>query len=141
MFVRVDLGNPRRDGTVLLVEPDPGTRSLAAFMLGRLGYRVLEAHNAAEAMELYSEESAPIDLLLTAAVMSRVNGHDLAEQIRARQPGLRTLFLAEPKYEKVSRRVPERKGVRFLCCPFTMASLSAKVQEALAPGGRTAAAS
>jgi CheY-like chemotaxis protein len=40
---------PRGSETILLVEPDPETRKLAAFMLSKQGYTVLEARNAAEA--------------------------------------------------------------------------------------------
>ena len=44
---------PRGSETILLVEPDPETRKLAAFMLCKQGYTVLEARNAAEAFQHY----------------------------------------------------------------------------------------
>lgn len=128
---------PGGNETVLLVEPEPETRTLAVFMLGRLGYRVLEARNAFDAIKVYDEYGAPIDLLLTEAVMSRINGHDLADMLCRRNPELKLLFLADSDYERLARRAAARKRLRFLCRPFTMGDLAAKVREALdATGGR-----
>jgi DNA-binding NtrC family response regulator len=115
---------------ILLVEPDPQTRVSTAFMLERLGYRVTQTRNAAEALAA----GGPHDLLLAEAVMSRLNGHDLAERLRAAQPSLRTLFLADAEYERLARKASEHRGVRFLRRPFTMEMLAVAVGDAL--GGR-----
>ncbi len=134
---------PRGTETILLVEPDPETRTLAAFMLTRLGYSVLEAHNAMEALKIYDERASGVDLLLAEAVMPRVNGHELAKLLGARDPAMRTLFLADEEYERMSRRVAAQKSVLFLVRPFTMRALAARVRKALdARGGqaRTTAA-
>jgi len=122
---------PRGNESVLLVEPDAETRALAAFMLGRLGYRVTEARNSAEAVRIHDEQDRGFDLLLVESVMPRMNGHDLAEMFRARRPGLRVLLLGDSKYERLTRRAASRKGSGFLCRPFTMASLAARVRESL----------
>jgi len=122
---------PRGVETILLVEPEPETRKLAAFMLSKQGYTVVEARNALEAVQQFEEQNETVDLLLTEALMSRVNGHDLAEMLRGRSPGLRTLFLADAEYEKITRRVAALKGVSFLVRPFTMSLLSAKVRAVL----------
>jgi DNA-binding response OmpR family regulator len=127
---------PRGSESVLLVEPDAETRVLAAFMLGRLGYRVTEARNGAEAMKLHDHPDVAWDLLLTEAVMPRMNGHDLADVLRGRRPGLRVLFLADRDYERLARRAAALKGVEFLCRPFTMASLASRVRACL-DNGRT----
>jgi CheY-like chemotaxis protein len=120
---------PRGDESILLVEPDPETRVLAVFMLDRLGYRVMEARNGPAAIS--ASESAIFDLVVTEAVMSGLNGHDLAGLLQERQPKLRALFLADPDYERLARKAAARRGVRFLCRPFTMATLAQAVREAL----------
>lgn len=129
----------RGQESVLLVEPDPETRTLAAFMLSRLGYRVTETRNGAEAIRACDEQGVDFDLLLAEAVMARLNGHDLAELLRERQPSLRTLLLADPDYERLTRREASRKRIRFLCRPFTMATLAAGVREALDTYGKSVA--
>jgi len=128
---------PRGTETILLVEPEPDIRKLAVFMLSRQGYQVLEARNAAEAVKLFQESDSPVDLLLTEAAMSRVNGHELSQRLAAQNPDLRTLFLCDPGYERVARRATGQKGLSFLPRPFTMRSLAGKVRQVLdAPQAR-----
>lgn len=131
---------PRGEETILLVEPEPETRKLAAFMLTKQGYQVIEARNAAEAVRIFDEGSTPIHLLLTEALMSRVNGHELAQMLEGRSPGLRSLFLADSEYERMTRRVAALKGVLFVVRPFTMSILAMKVREVLDAPARMLAA-
>jgi len=122
---------PRGNEVVLLVEPEPETRKLAAFMLTKQGYRILEARNAMEAVKLYDEEQGCVDLLLTEAAMARVNGHELAQMLTERHPELRVLFLADSQYERLTRRIAADKGLTFLQRPFTMRLLAGKVRQVL----------
>ena len=116
---------------VLLAMPDPETRVLVSFMLRRLGYRVVEARSGAEAIRLRDEADGDFDLLLADAVMPRMNGPDLAEALRGRDQGLRVLLLAEPSYARSARRTAAQRELRFVCRPFTIASLGAAVREEL----------
>jgi DNA-binding response OmpR family regulator len=111
--------------------PDPETRVLVGFMLRRLGYRVVEARSGAEAIRLRDEADETFDLLLAEAVMPRMNGHDLAGELRARDRGLRVLLLAEPSYARSARRTAAQQGLGFLCRPFTIGTLAAAVREEL----------
>jgi CheY-like chemotaxis protein len=113
------------------VEPEPETRKLAAFMLSRQGYQVLEAQHAVEAIKLYEEHGPAVDLLFTEAVMSRVNGHELAQMLLTRNPRLRVLYLSDADYERLARRIAIRKGLMFLQRPFTMRVLASRVRQAL----------
>ncbi len=122
---------PRGSETILLVEPDPETHALAVFMLSRLGYRVLEARNAVDAVNLYAQWPESIDLLFTETLMSKVNGHELAQMLTRGHPELRVLFLADAGYQRLTRDVAQRKGLHFLRRPFTMRQLAAKVREVL----------
>jgi len=132
---------PRGTETILIVEPDPETRALAVFMLTRLGYRVLEARNAIDAVKLFSQQTAGIHLLFTETLMSKVNGHELAQMLTRDNPGLRVLFLSDTGYERLTRSVAQKRGLHFLCRPFTMRMLSGKVREVLdTPVGKIAAA-
>ena len=58
--------------TILLVDDDEAVRRVAAKVLGRAGYRVLEAEGGPEALEVARGEDGPIDLLLTDVVMLRL---------------------------------------------------------------------
>jgi CheY-like chemotaxis protein len=122
---------PRGTETILLVEPEPEIRKLAAFMLEKQGYRILEAHNPIEAIHLYEEHGRAVDLLFTEALMSKVNGHELAQLLLARDPGLKVLYLSDLDYARLTRRIAVRKGLIFLSRPFTMRTLACKVREVL----------
>lgn len=122
---------PRGTETILMVEPDPETRALAVFMLSRLGYRVLEARTAFDAVRIFSEEGSAIDLLFTETLMSKVNGHELAQMLERDRPDLRVLYLSDAGYERLTRGVAQRRGLHFLRRPFTMRVLAGKVREVL----------
>lgn len=114
-----------------MVEPDPETRALAVFMLSRLGYRVLEARTAMDAFKIFAAESDGIDLLFTETLMSKVNGHELAQMLTRERPDMRVLFLSDAGYERLTRSVAQQRGLHFLRRPFTMRVLAARVREAL----------
>jgi two-component system, cell cycle sensor histidine kinase and response regulator CckA len=130
MALQASTATPRGSETILVVEPDPETRALAVFMLSRLGYSILEARNAIEAAKLFNDGPA-VDLLFTETLMSRVNGHELAQMLTRDNPGLRVLYLSDAGYERLARTVAHQKGLHFLRRPFTMRMLAAKVREVL----------
>jgi CheY-like chemotaxis protein len=93
---------PRREGSsakvvggvekILLVEDDATVLALTYDVLAGLGYRVISATNAAEALELVQADTE-IDLLFTDVVMpGGVSGLGLARAARELRPGLRVLL-------------------------------------------------
>ena len=122
---------PRGSETILIVEPDPETRALAVFMLSRLGYRVLEARTAVDAVKIYAEQPERVHLLFTETLMSKVNGHELAQMLTRENPDLRVLYLADAGYERLTRKVAQQRALCFLRRPFTMRMLASKVREVL----------
>src|SRR5207247_6328321 len=79
--------------TILLVEDEPAVLMMAKGILQRLGYRVIAAPSGDEAVPLWREEAARIDLLLTDMVMpGSLNGRELAEQLLQEKPGLKVLY-------------------------------------------------
>jgi DNA-binding NtrC family response regulator len=122
---------PRGTETILLVEPDPESRTLASFMLSRLGYHVQEARNALEAVKLYDERGGGVDLLMAEVRMPRVNGEELAQVLGARDGAMRILYLGDPDCHRLARRIAAQKLVPFLARPFTMRVLAGCVRQAL----------
>jgi len=100
-------------------------------MLSRLGYRILEARNAMDAAKVYSAERGSIDMLFVETLMSKVNGHELAQMLTRENPQLRVLFLSDDGYERLTRNVAQKRGLHFLRRPFTMRILASKVREVL----------
>ena len=79
------------DAVILVVEDDPVIRAMVTGQLGALGYRVVAAENAADALKTL--ETHHVDLLFTDMVMpGEMNGKQLASVARARYPAIKTLF-------------------------------------------------
>jgi two-component system cell cycle sensor histidine kinase/response regulator CckA len=130
----------RGSETVLLVDADPETRKLGAFMLEKRGYRVLEARSTADALALCESGAGSVDLLLTEILMPKMTGIDLAARLRDAQPQLRVLLMSHADYKRLARQMELGPGQGFLQKPFTMRMLAGKVREILdAPRARTAA--
>src|SRR5438552_5553994 len=69
--------------TILVVEDEAMVRSLARISLGKRGYRVLEAANGAEALQLAQQHQERIHLMVTDLVMPGLTGHELSERLVA----------------------------------------------------------
>ncbi|MHC2625778.1 PAS domain S-box-containing protein [Bradyrhizobium huanghuaihaiense] len=85
--------------TILCVEDDRDVRQYVTVQLESLGYKVIPAANATEALAIAAEGKA-FDLLFTDIVMGGgINGRELAEQMVAARPSLRVLFTSGYAYD------------------------------------------
>ena len=120
-------GDRRR---VLLVEDDERVRAFTEEALRDLGYDVVAAESATEALAQVAK--APnVDLLLTDVVMPDTNGRELAEQVLKIRPGLPVLYMTGFTRNAVVHNGVLDPGVNFMAKPFTVDQLAAKVREAL----------
>ncbi len=117
--------------TILLVEDEEPVRKITSLLLETLGYRVLEAENGQDALRLFEASREKIDLLMTDAVMPDLSGREVAEALRAQDPGLRVLFQSGYTDDTVVRWGILHAEVAFLKKPFTLDVLARKVREAL----------
>jgi len=116
---------------ILLVEDEDQVRNLTRTMLVRRGHRVLHAGSAADALALAQDASEAIDLLLTDIVMPRMNGLELAKEIRALRPGILVLFMSGYTDSNVVSQGMIDADAPFIQKPFTAAALYRKVEEVL----------
>jgi PAS domain S-box-containing protein len=119
-------GRANGDKTVLVVEDEALVRMLIVDVLEELGYRVLEARDANEAMPVISS-GAPIDLLLTDVGLPGLNGRRLAEVARQHRPDLRVLFLTGYAEHATRRSEFLGPGMDMMLKPFEVDELGAKV--------------
>jgi CheY-like chemotaxis protein len=112
---------------VLVVEDETEVRRFTVEVLSELGYRVLEAEGAANALRLL-DLHPEIVLLFTDVVMPDVNGAKLAEEARRRRPGLKVLFTTGYTRNAIVHNGVLDAGVEMIGKPFTLDALAAKVR-------------
>ncbi|MCH8858759.1 MAG: response regulator, partial [Proteobacteria bacterium] len=71
---------------VLLVDDEPVVRDVAETVLEQLGYRVIAAPGGHEALEIYKERGADIDLVLLDLMMPRMRGEKVFSELRKMNP-------------------------------------------------------
>jgi two-component system, cell cycle sensor histidine kinase and response regulator CckA len=121
-----------RGETVLLVEDETPVRAVTFLLLESLGYQVLEAANAEEALLLVqSGGQGKIDLLLTDVIMPGKSGLELADALRSRDPGLKVLLQSGYTREVVFHHGVVKAEIAFLKKPFSLDALAKKLQEVL----------
>jgi DNA-binding response OmpR family regulator len=117
--------------TVLVVDDEPVVRRLAYRILNAAGYRVFEASDGAEALEVLRIAPGRIDLVIVDAVMPNVDGASLTSAIFDQWPAQRVLLMSAHGEEVFSRLGLRRMSAPFLGKPFTDHELKAKVERAL----------
>jgi PAS domain S-box-containing protein len=117
--------------TVLLVEDEEGVRVLARQALQQCGYRVLEARDGREALEIAADYPGQLNLLVSDVVMPHLNGPQLARRLLLGRPGLRVLLISGYTADLLARQGAMDGRLALLEKPFTPAELARKVRELL----------
>ena len=118
--------------TILLVEDQPSVRAIAARVLRRRGYTVVEAATGQEG--LAAVEAAPrgtFALLLTDLVLPDMTGADLAARVDPAARGMRVLYTSGYADESVVRSGIIEAGAPFLQKPYAATVLLRHVREVL----------
>jgi two-component system cell cycle sensor histidine kinase/response regulator CckA len=121
---------PTGSETVLLVEDDPQVRAVTVRCLRAGGYRVLEACDGREALDIAAREGS-LHLLLTDVMMPGLDGHAVAGALRRDRPELRVLYVSGHAEEVIVKRGVLEAGIEFLAKPFTPSGLLARVRQVL----------
>ena len=82
------------EGTVLVVDDDPGTREVLRDMVTTLGYPVLALEDAELALQTLHEDGPRFDLLITDQRMPRMSGLQLAREARTEAPDLPIILVS-----------------------------------------------
>jgi PAS domain S-box-containing protein len=122
---------PTGTETVLLTEDEQDVREIAKEFLESGGYKVVEANDAAEAVQLARQHSGAIDLLVTDMVMPGMTGQELAVQLQREYPGLCIVFMSGYSEHAATEMANADPTVRFLSKPFSRGALLRMVREIL----------
>jgi PAS domain S-box-containing protein len=122
---------PTGHETILVVEDDPEVQAVVVQRLRYMGYPILEAGTAADALAILRTPDL-IDLLFTDVVLpGGMSGRELADEARRLRPGLKVLFTSGYTSDAIVHGGRVDEGVDFLGKPYKRADLARKVREAL----------
>ncbi len=121
---------PTGQGTVLVVDDEEMIRKLAALTLKARGYRVLQAADGQQAVDLYAAEKDRIDLVVLDLTMPVLSGHEAFRQMLDINPRVRVLFASGYAEEQLSDE-EKHLMVGFVKKPYRPNDLLLAVNEAL----------
>jgi DNA-binding NtrC family response regulator len=113
------------DIRLLLVDDEPALVDLLKTYLARLGYEVDACTTPEDALALFDADPNRYALVLTDLTLPRMNGEEMLDRMRARNPKLRALIASGYPYE------PRSPRVGFLQKPFLPKMLAEEIERML----------
>jgi two-component system, cell cycle sensor histidine kinase and response regulator CckA len=115
-------------GLVLVVEDQSPIRLTMMRSLAAVGFNVIEARTAEEALTMVSDLQAKLSLLVTDVMLPGQSGIKLAEQLRREQPELRVLVCSGYMGHEQDTGIVLNDRTAFLPKPFTGPQLALKAR-------------
>ena len=116
--------------TILLVEDEPFVRQATASILSHAGFDVLPAVDANEALSLYRNSSATIDLVMSDLVLPDRSGRQLIQDLRQSSPGMLAL-LTSGYLETEGDSDSPTEQTYYLAKPYSTGTLIGKIEQIL----------
>jgi PAS domain S-box-containing protein len=124
----VEIPRAESGETVLVVGDEPTIRMLIADTLGELGYRAIEAADAASALKVL-ESDVNIDLLITdVGLPGGMNGKEMVDAARVSRPNVKVLFITGYAENAAITNGHLEPGMQVMSKPFTMEKLAARIR-------------
>ena len=128
--------SPQRD-TVLVVDDDPGARTVLARLLEEGGFATITASNGTEAIDQLAHESGKaVRAVLTDVSMPDMTGVELAYYVKDHYPGL-PVAIVSGDISDLERSLVARSGVPFLKKPVRAEALHTAIREAIKQADET----
>ena len=117
--------------TILLVEDEGIVAEIGYQMLERLGYRVILAQSGAEAMSMYEQHQAEIDLVILDMIMPGIGGGVVFDRLHALSPETPVLLSSGYSLNGQALDILKRGCRGFIQKPFNIEQLQQKIREIL----------
>lgn len=117
--------------TILVAEDEGPVRKIVVRALENHGYRVLQAGNGIEAIQQAWNYQDTIHLLLTDAVMPKMNGKELSDELKRARPQMVILFMSGYPREVLSQQGKIDPSIHLIQKPFSNDELAERVRKAL----------
>jgi two-component system, cell cycle sensor histidine kinase and response regulator CckA len=127
-----DATAPTTTSTVLVTDDDLGVRTLVSFVLERAGFRVLQAGNGREAIDVVRARGDEVDAVLLDVMMPEMNGPEALPRLRDVHPDLPVVFYSGfDRNEVADHLVAPSAYTSFVPKPCDNAELVAELRRAV----------
>lgn len=119
---------------ILIVDDEPAILFTLAFVLRTHGYKVSQAGDGREALEMTEsawDQGEPFDLILTDIQMPRMNGIDFIDALKANGMTLPIFVLTGTRDMELMKRLMNRGCSGFLFKPCDFREIASRVQAIL----------
>ncbi|MEZ5765955.1 MAG: PAS domain-containing protein [Xanthobacteraceae bacterium] len=116
--------------SILLVEDEVAVRLVVADLLSEIGYRVTQAENAPEALELL-ERLPDLHMLITDVGLPGMDGRQLAERVLASRPRAKVLFMTGYAERAIPSAELLTSGGQVIVKPFVVETFAETVRKVL----------
>jgi len=90
---------------ILLVDDDPNVLEACQLVLGAHDFHVIPCKSGEEALEAFSTYQEEITILITDYNMPKMNGIELIQTIRMRQPNIKSILISGSFQQKLPSNI------------------------------------
>jgi len=116
---------------ILLVEDDEGVRNFTVDALENYGYKVSEAIDGKNAIELISIKNLKVDLVITDIIMPEINGKEFVSRMQDKLSSSKILFVSGYTYEHLLRDGTLDEKLNFLQKPYSINKMLKTIRKIL----------
>ncbi len=113
-----------KNNTILLVEAEESLRRLTATMLKRLNYKVHEAKEGAQAMEIFRRHQQTISLVICGLTIPGLDGLETCEVLHKLAPNLPVILTGDDQEMQIINKRRSERPWAFLSKPYGFSELS-----------------
>ena len=117
--------------TIMIVEDEPLIRDLLSDVLRGAGFCTIKVGNAEEAVQVLSEDSQRIDLLMADVNLPGMDGHELVQIARDFRPKLKVLFVTGNGADALLESELKDSKTKLLTKPFRLDEVTKNVSAML----------
>ena len=124
----------RINRTILIVDDNDYTRETVVAMIESFGYAAIGAQSPQRAVELFIEQMASIDLILSDIVMPDGGGQELVKKLIQLKPDIKVIFMsgyAEDEIVHDDVFKVQNSCAQFIKKPFTMEEIGSLLEQQL----------
>lgn len=119
------------DETILLVDDEQVIVDVARDMLEILGYQVIVAQDGQDAIDIFTQQTDEIDLVILDMVMPGLSGADVFQALKKINPKVKVILASGYIMNRQISAVMEQGCRAFMPKPYRLEDLSTRVREIL----------